>query len=89
MTTWPGFTADYHDPVYNFFFLCHMTQKSIFWVEKLWKIDYFLTLKNYTAIIYPSGVHLWLHIIQVVCLELICTDLMSQKIFTTFNWPFE
>ena len=45
MTTWHGFTANYHDPVYNFFLLCHMTQKSISWVEKLWKSDYFLTLK--------------------------------------------
>ena len=66
-----------------------MAQKSTFWVQKLWKFYYFLTLKNYTVIIYPLGAHLWLYIIQVACLELICTDLMSQKIFTTFTWPFE
>ena len=58
MTTWHGFTADYHDQVYDFFLLHHMTQKSTFWVQKLWKFYYFLTLKYYTAIIYPSGAHL-------------------------------
>ena len=46
MTTWHGFTANYHDPVYNFFLLCHMTQKSISWVEKLWKFDYFFNFKK-------------------------------------------
>ena len=58
MTMWHGFTADYHDQVYDFFLLHHMTQKSTFWVQKLWKFHYFLTLKYYTAIIYPSGAHL-------------------------------
>ena len=38
MTTWHGFTANYHDPVYNFFLLCHMTQKINFLGGKVMEI---------------------------------------------------
>ena len=45
MTMWHGFTADYHDQVCDFFLLYHMTQKSTFWVQKLWKFYYFFNFK--------------------------------------------